>query len=110
MNINQELEKNLPARVSIIVFLKNIRNQYRLRRYGDIVYFSKKMHYCIIYVNQDNLKQVVQEIEKLDFVKRVTVSQNDELNLDANHIQKQIERMAQIAESKLEKNEVQQAK
>ena len=54
MSVNQELsERDITQRTSLIVYLRNASNdQFKLRRYGDIVYFSKKLHYLILYVNQ----------------------------------------------------------
>jgi uncharacterized protein YlbG (UPF0298 family) len=106
MKINQELAAHhLTPRQSLIVFLKQIRDQYKLRRFGDIVYFSKKMHYCILYVNKEQVSQVIKEINNLNFVKAVKKSDADEINLDADHIQKQIEEMAQKAENQLLKQQ-----
>ena len=53
MSVNQELsERDITQRTSLIVYLRNASNdQFKLRRYGDIVYFSKKLHYLILYVN-----------------------------------------------------------
>lgn len=43
MSINKEIEgTHLIKRVALIIYLKSVSDQYKLRRYGDIVYFSKK--------------------------------------------------------------------
>lgn len=101
MSINQELKQDFPGRVSLIVFLKNIRDQYKLRRYGNIVYFSKKIHYCVLYVNEKEAKKLAAELEKMSFVKKAMLSAADQIDLDPEHIQEQIEQMARAAEDKL---------
>lgn len=110
MSINKEIEgTHLIKRVALIIYLKSVSDQYKLRRYGDIVYFSKKMKYCMIYVNRREAKEMQKQISNLDFVTYVEISAEDEVNLDSEHIEKQITDMAKAAEEKLqleqEKNE-----
>lgn len=110
MSINKEIEgTHLIKRVALIIYLKSVSDQYKLRRYGDIVYFSKKMKYCMLYVNRREAKEMQKQISNLDFVTYVEISAEDEVNLDSEHIEKQITDMAKAAEEKLqleqEKNE-----
>ena len=110
MSINKEIEgTHLIKRVALIIYLKSVSDQYKLRRYGDIVYFSKKMKYCMLYVNHREAKEMQKQISNLDFVTYVEISAEDEVNLDSEHIEKQITDMAKAAEEKLqleqEKNE-----
>ncbi|GHV98193.1 hypothetical protein lacNasYZ03_06270 [Lactobacillus nasalidis] len=103
MSINQELEKQeIPSRTSLIVYLRNVNNdQFKLRRFGDIVYFSKKLHYLVLYVNRDEAEEVAHKLQGFNFVKRVEFSMNDALNLDNQNIEQQLNQMAQEAEEKL---------
>lgn len=110
MSINKEIEgTHLIKRIALIIYLKSVSDQYKLRRYGDIVYFSKKMKYCMLYVNRREAKEMQKQISNLDFVTYVEISAEDEVNLDSEHIEKQITDMAKAAEEKLqleqEKNE-----
>lgn len=106
MSINEELKKaGLQSRNGIIVYLNNISNQYRLRKFGDIVYFSKKMKYCVIYVNSNEINRIKKEILALDFVERIEDSETDQLNLDGTYIEQQINEMAIEAEEKLIKRQ-----
>ena len=110
MSINKEIEgTHLIKRVALIIYLKSVSDQYKLRRYGDIVYFSKKMKYCMLYVNRREAKEMQRQIASLDFVTYVEISAEDEVNLNSEHIEKQITEMAKAAEEKLqleqEKNE-----
>ncbi|WP_153245760.1 DUF2129 domain-containing protein [Lactobacillus helveticus] len=110
MSINQEIENtHLTKRVALIIYLKSVSDQYKLRHYGDIVYFSKKMKYCILYVNRKEAKDVKNQIVQLDFVNYVEISPEEKVNLDSQHIEGQLVKMAKEAEKKLqleqEKNE-----
>lgn len=103
MSINKEIEgTHLIKRVALIIYLKSVSDQYKLRRYGDIVYFSKKMKYCMLYVNRREAKEMQKQISNLDFVTYVEISAEDEVNLDSEHIEKQITDMAKAAEEKLQ--------
>lgn len=100
MTINQELaDLDLPKRTSLIVYLRNANSdQFKLRRFGDIVYFSKKMHYLIMYVDQEKVEEMLQQLEKLTFVKKVEVSEADQIDLDNQQIEDQIKDLAKEAE------------
>ena len=72
MSINKEIEgTHLIKRVALIIYLKSVSDQYKLRRYGDIVYFSKKMKYCVLYVSRRDAKEIQREIASLDFEKQI---------------------------------------
>lgn len=104
MSINEELKSvGLQQRDGIIVYLDNISNQYRLRKYGDIVYFSKKMKYCVIYIDNNDAEKIKDEIANLDldFVKMVEDSATDKIDLDSAYIEEQIQDLAQKAEAEL---------
>ncbi|GHN34968.1 YlbG family protein [Lactobacillus delbrueckii] len=103
MSINQELaDQEIASRTSLIVYLRNVNNdQLKLRRFGDIVYFSKKLHYLILYVNQAEAEETASKLRTFSFVKKVEFSQNDALDLDNQKIEQQISDMAKEAEEKL---------
>lgn len=106
MSIKQDLtNKNISQRLSIIVYLNSVSNQYKLRHYGDIVYFSKKFGYCILYVNQNEIDQVMRNLTALDFVDRVERSKWDQIDLSSDHIEKQITDLAADAERKLQERQ-----
>ena len=106
MSVNEELKSaGLFQRKCLIIYLTNISDQFKLRKYGDIVYFSKKMKYCVIYVNQSDLKRIAEEISHLNFVKGIEISNQDQVNLESNHIEKQITVMARQAELKLQEKD-----
>lgn len=110
MSINKEIEStHLIERVALIIYLKSVSDQYKLRRFGDIVYFSKKMKYCVLYVSRKEAREIKEQIYHLDFVTHVEISPEEEVDLDSHHIESQLTEMAKEAEKKLqleqEKNE-----
>ncbi|KRL54639.1 hypothetical protein FC70_GL001436 [Paucilactobacillus oligofermentans DSM 15707 = LMG 22743] len=52
----------------------------QLRRFGKIEYSSTKMHYVILYVNQDQIDDIKERINKLKFVKRVQLSHRPDVD------------------------------
>ncbi|GAB6092223.1 YlbG family protein [Furfurilactobacillus curtus] len=63
------------ARQAVFVFIRNLRQVRQLKRFGDIDYVSKKMHYVVIYMDQARIESQRQALNKLNFVKRVVVSE-----------------------------------
>lgn len=106
MGVEEDLaNKNIIQRQSLIVYLNSISDQYKLRRYGDIVYFSKKFAYCILYVNKKEIEQVCQDLNSLDFVEKVEKSNRNQIDLSSDHIEKQITELAQEAEKALQERQ-----
>lgn len=106
MGVEEDLaNKNIIQRQSLIVYLNSISDQYKLRRYGDIVYFSKKFAYCILYVNKKEIEQVCQDLNSHDFVKKVEKSTWNQIDLSSDHIEKQITELAQEAEKALQERQ-----
>lgn len=106
MSINKDIaDAGLSQRAGLIVYLKNASDQYKLRHFGDIVYFSKKMRYCMLYIDLNDLDYELSEISELDFVDHVEISEKDQLNLDSKHIEKQLVEMSEKAEVELQKRQ-----
>lgn len=58
-------------RQGIIVWFKHRKNIKQIRRYGHLIYASKKLKYAIIYVNQSDIETTEQKLKKFSFVKRI---------------------------------------
>lgn len=102
MSISSDLkDSSLVSRTALIIFLKNASDQYKLRHYGDIVYFSKKMCYCVLYVDTADAEHELDEISNLSFVERAELSEEENIDLSSKHIEHQIADLAQEAEAKL---------
>lgn len=70
---------SVPQRQGIIVYFRNMRQVRQLRRFGTVHYVSSRMHYAVLYVNQDQVDQTVNRLKKQRFVRRIQLSVQHEL-------------------------------
>ncbi|MGV0168661.1 YlbG family protein [Furfurilactobacillus sp. WILCCON 0119] len=75
----------LQPRQALSVYVRNLRQVRQLRRFGDIDYVSKKLHYAVIYMDADQIEQNRQAINKLSFVRRVMVSERPVIDPFVGH-------------------------
>ncbi|EKU46186.1 YlbG family protein [Staphylococcus massiliensis] len=61
----------LVQRENLIVFLKNMKHERQLRKYGHINYINKQKKYLSIYVNQDEVDTIVHKLMRLKYVKHI---------------------------------------
>lgn len=64
----------LNERQGLIVWFQHRKNIRTIKKYGHLIYVSKKMRFAVIYVNQDEIEAIESEIVKLPFVKKVQQS------------------------------------
>lgn len=57
-------------RQSLIVWFQHLKNIKQIKRYGHLIYVSKRMKYALIYVNQDEIEKTEQKLLKLAFVSK----------------------------------------
>ncbi|ASK63603.1 hypothetical protein CFK37_16275 [Virgibacillus phasianinus] len=58
-------------RQGIIVWFQHMKNLKQIRRYGHLLYSSKRLKYAVIYVNQEDLEDIEVKLLKLSFVSKV---------------------------------------
>ncbi|GGG87008.1 UPF0298 protein [Staphylococcus pragensis] len=63
-----EYDMELVSRVSLIVYLKHIKHERQIRKYGHIVYTNKQRKYVVLYVNEQDADRVVHKLMKLKYV------------------------------------------
>ncbi|TFB23351.1 DUF2129 domain-containing protein [Filobacillus milosensis] len=61
-------------RQGLVVWIKHHKYAKRLRRYGHMIYSSRKQKYLLLYVDQDQVEDVIEQIQRLNFVKKVDYS------------------------------------
>lgn len=61
-------------RTSLIVYLKHIKHERQLRKYGHIVNVSKQHKYVIIYIDEARADEIVHKLMQLKYVNRIEVS------------------------------------
>lgn len=86
-------ELNIAARRGLVVWVYNLRQLKTLKKFGTVVYASRKMKYVILYVNDANINETIQGINKLHFVRSVDVSKRPDVDVsgDLNSILADIE-------------------
>ncbi|AIF43864.1 YlbG family protein [Virgibacillus sp. SK37] len=58
-------------RQSLIVWFQHLKNIKQIKKYGHLIYVSKRMKYAVIYVNQDEIERIEQKLLKLAFVSKI---------------------------------------
>ncbi len=64
----------LIKRQAVIVWFHQMKHVKHLKRYGHLIHVSKKLKYAIIYVNQEELDEVMAALLKLSYVTEVEPS------------------------------------
>lgn len=62
---------NLVPRVSLVVYLKHIKHERQIRKYGHIVHSNRQRKYVIMYVNENEEDDVVNKLMKLKYVRHI---------------------------------------
>lgn len=61
-------------RNGFVIWVKKLKNARSLRKYGNVHYVSKKMHYVILYCDACQCDVVEQKLKSLPYVRRVDKS------------------------------------
>ncbi|WP_091771965.1 YlbG family protein [Piscibacillus halophilus] len=64
----------ITKRQGLVVWVKHHKYVKRLRRYGHLIYASRKQKYILLYVNQDDIEDIMEQIRRLNFVRKVDFS------------------------------------
>lgn len=70
----------LTKRRALIVYISGKRVVRTFHHYGAVRYVSKRMHYVVLYVNQDDITQVKERLIKLRAVRHVLESARPDLD------------------------------
>ncbi|GAB6934212.1 MAG: YlbG family protein [Calditerricola sp.] len=71
-----------PKRIGLAVWVHHTRYAPRLRKFGNIHYVSQRMKYVVLYVDGERVDDIVRQIERLRFVRKVERSHRHELPVD----------------------------
>lgn len=64
----------LVERISLVVYLKHMKHERQLRKFGNIYFVNKDQHYVMLYTNEDKIDDTLQHLMKLKYVKDVKAS------------------------------------
>lgn len=105
MVFKDEPNNKMTARTQVIVWLYQISDQYKLRRFGNIIYFSRKNKYVVLYVSSEYASKVIAELKSKNYVQSVETSKTDELDFSAEHEEKMMRELKEETEKLREENE-----
>lgn len=105
MVFKDESNNKMTARTQIIVWLYQISDQYKLRRFGNIIYFSRKNKYVVLYVSSEYASKVITELKSKNYVQSVETSKTDKLDFSAEHEEKMMRELKEEAEKLREESE-----
>jgi uncharacterized protein YlbG (UPF0298 family) len=71
-------------RSGLIVWVNDVKAARNLDKYGSLHYISKKMHYAVLYVNTDKMDEIVRNLMRLPYVKKVERSYRNEIKTEYN--------------------------
>lgn len=78
------------SRRSLIVHLRSMRAVRSIRRYGNLIYVSRKMHYLVLYVDQDQIDDVAENVKKLRNVEKVEKSTWPDLDPELTELRQEM--------------------
>ncbi|SET29933.1 Uncharacterized protein YlbG, UPF0298 family [Oceanobacillus limi] len=69
-------------RQGIIVWFQHMKNLKQIKRYGHLLYTSKKLKYAVLYVDQSAIEEIEAKLSKHSFVSRVDRSFKPDIRTD----------------------------
>lgn len=78
-------------RRGIYVYFKSFKDLNKLEKYGNFISYSKRGRYACIYVDESRLNNIVEELKKKKFVKKIEISEMSNLHLCFEHLEQNIQ-------------------
>lgn len=75
------MEFEMIERQSLIIWVYTLKHLKNLRKFGYIHYISKKSKYIVMYVDKNQAENVIQQLQKLHFVRQVDLSYRDDIDM-----------------------------
>ena len=72
----------MKQRQGLVVWVYSLKQLKTLRRYGTIMYVSRRLKYVYLYLDRDEIAATSHKLIKLRFVKRVEPSHRPELKTE----------------------------
>ena len=61
---------NIVSRTSLVIYLKHMKHERQIRKFGHIVSTNKLQGYVIMYINEEEADTIVDKLMNLKYVKR----------------------------------------
>ncbi|MFC0524018.1 YlbG family protein [Pontibacillus salicampi] len=69
-------------RQSLVIWFQHMKHVRNIKRYGHLIYVSKKLRYAIIYVNQEEIESTMDKLSRLHYVSKVERSYKPFINTE----------------------------
>lgn len=71
-------------RVGYIVWVSDHRSARNLDKYGTVHYISRRMNYAVVYMDADKAEDMIRNIERLPYVRKIERSYRSEIRTEYN--------------------------
>ena len=75
------MEFTVVKRQELIVWLYTLKQLKTVRKFGYVHYVSEKMKYAVLYVNADQVDEVMKQLNRYHFVRSIELSHRDEIDM-----------------------------
>lgn len=99
------MELEITERQGIVVWVYSLKHMKTLKRQGMIHYVSKKMKYVVLYVDRAEIDEVEKKLNGFHFVRKVERSHRPELDMNFDHVLKELSEKAQKEKEESENSE-----
>ena len=85
-------------RRGIYVYFKSFKDLSKLEKYGNFISYSKRGRYACIYVDENRMDSIIEDLKKKKFVKKIEISEMSNLHLSFENLEK-MSKQHEISES-----------
>ena len=75
-------------RRGIYVYFKSFKDLSKLEKYGNFISYSKRGRYACIYVDENRMDSIIEDLKKKKFVKKIEISEMSNLPLSFENLEK----------------------
>ena len=75
-------------RRGIYVYFKSFKDLSKLEKYGNFISYSKRGRYACIYVDENRMDSIIENLKKKKFVKKIEISEMSNLHLSFENLEK----------------------
>ncbi|MRN52502.1 YlbG family protein [Paenibacillus sp. 19GGS1-52] len=69
-------------RTGYIIWVSDVKAARNLEKYGTLHYVSRKMHYAVMYVNAERAEEVMKNVRRLSYVRKIERSYRNEIKTE----------------------------
>ena len=62
---------NIIPRTSLIIYLKHMKHERQIRKYGHIVHSNRQRKYVVMYINEADADNIVHKLMQLKYVHEI---------------------------------------